>query len=322
MNTAKSVATSALSPRRRGTLGRVFLITAALLLASCGTLQPAAPYDPEIEKTVSEFDTAVQAFLLDMQGKSGTDDGVYSNNTEFYAKWKVTLSHLRNRVVATDVGTSCGPDEEFDGIVKDGIAGLDKAMTAASDQVRKFNDRVYEPIEAKLQQRFQAAETRYNETKAHLDGVRARLEDLRSTLIPAGARGGGEGGGAGLTDGEKALVASLAPIRELLADAKAEYDSADASYRHWKTVVNRFRGVVAKATADSETGFKPGIGGCTTRMITYLYDQFESLERFHIKQEHLGIPPRAAPKLLMDVPVQVILKVQERKKYFHQQGVL
>ncbi len=57
-------------------------------------------------------------------------------------------------------------------------------------------------------------------------------------------------------------------------------------------------------------------------MLGYLADQLAGMERFHMKQRDLGIPPRRAVVILISVPVQVILKVQERKKALTGQGFL
>ena len=57
-------------------------------------------------------------------------------------------------------------------------------------------------------------------------------------------------------------------------------------------------------------------------MLTYLADQLDAMERFHMKQRDLGIPPRRALVILIGVPVQVILKVQERKRALTERGFL
>lgn len=259
------------SPCRRGrALHCIAVFAAALLLASCGALQPAAPYDPEIERTVSEFDRAVLRFIADMQGLSRTEKGTYGENVEFYTKWKTTLAHLRNRTVATDVGTSCGPDRDFDRIVVGGFEALDETMQKAAAAVSAADARTLEPARDWIEARLAAVRTRFNAADA----------------------------------------------------ARADYERLEAKLDRWVTAANRVRGAMAQAAAGGPDAFQPAGGGCTTRMVTYLADQLEALERFHMKQRDIGIPARRAPAILIGVPVQVILRVQERKKTLHERGAL
>jgi len=251
-------------------LCRVIVVAAALLLASCGGLQPAAPYDPEIERTVSEFDKAVLRFVADMQGLSRTEKGTYGENVEFYTKWKVTLAHLRNRAIATDTGTSCGPEEDFDRILAGGFRALDDAMRKAAAAVRSADAKTLEPARDWVEERLAAVRTRFNAADA----------------------------------------------------ARADYERLEAKLDRWVTAANRIRGAMAQAAAGEPDAFQPAVGGCTTRMVIYLADQFEALERFHMKQKDIGIPARRAPAILIGVPVQVILRVQERKKALHERGAL
>ena len=64
------------------------------------------------------------------------------------------------------------------------------------------------------------------------------------------------------------------------------------------------------------------VRGETTKMLTYLSDQLSAMERFHMAQREIGIPPRRAVVILIGVPVQVILKVQERKRILSQRRIL
>ena len=69
-------------------------------------------------------------------------------------------------------------------------------------------------------------------------------------------------------------------------------------------------------------GFDAVKGGCTTKMLTYLSDQLSAMERFYLAQRKIGIPLRRAVVILIGVPVQVILKVQERKRILSQRRIL
>lgn len=255
-------------PRR---VVRILLVLAAALLAvSCESLQPAAPYDPEIEKTVSDFDKAVLGFIADMQGLSRTPKGMYGENVEFYKKWQTELDHLRNRAIANEVGESCGPGSDVDKVLKGGFKEVSQVLEEAAAKITAADAKTLEPAR-------KWAEGKLKVARGRLDAATA---------------------------------------------AQADYDKIVAEVDNWVTATNRIAGAIAMASGGNPESFEPIKGGCTTQMVTYLADQFRALERFHMKQEDIGIPPRRAPAILISVPVQVILKVQERKKQLSGQGLL
>ena len=259
-----------------------FLVAAAALaVASCSYLQPAAPYDPEIETTVRAFDREAMRFIADMQGLAGTPAGTYGESVEFYKKWKVELTHLRNRAIATDTGTGCAPDDQFDKVIGSGIAGLNDAIKKGEALFAKPNREALQPAR--------------DWAKQKLDAIKAKARKL------------------GVDPGR------LAPESERLKAIRARVDN-------WQNAYNRIRGAIAlagpAATDPGAEDFQTIQGGCTTKMLSYLADQLAGMERFHMKQRDLGIPPRRAVVILISVPVQVILKVQERKKALTERGFL
>ena len=56
-------------------------------------------------------------FIADMQGLSRTPKGAYGENVGFYKKWKIELEHLKNRAISSEVGETCGPDDELDFVI-------------------------------------------------------------------------------------------------------------------------------------------------------------------------------------------------------------
>lgn len=259
----------------------LLVVWAALAVPGCSYLQPAAPYDPEIETTVREFDREAMRFIADMQGLAGTPAGTYGENVEFYKKWKVELTHLRNRAIATDTGTGCGPDDQVDRVIGSGIAGLNEAIEKGEALFDKPNREALQPAR--------------DWAKQKLDAIRAKAHELG-------------------VDPDR-----LAPESDRLKAIQARVDK-------WQNAYNRIRGAIAlagSAAADPDAeDFRTIRGGCTTKMLGYLADQLAGMERFHMKQRDLGIPPRRAVVILISVPVQVILKVQERKKALTGQGFL
>ena len=266
------------APRLRPSLTVAVL---ALALSGCTALQPATPYDPVIEKTVEKFDKAAMTFIADMQGLSRTPKGTYGENVGFYKKWKIELEHLKNRAISSEVGETCGPDDELDSVISGGFGALDAAL-------KKGDAALIRPTEATL--------------KPALAWARYSLEKIRLTAKT-----------------NNVDLTGFAPIAERFRSLS---DRAD----NWQNAVNRIRGAMTavrrQATLPEGTSFSAVKGGCTTKMLTYLSDQLSAMERFHMAQRDIGIPPRRAVVILISVPVQVILKVQERKRILSQRGIL
>lgn len=259
---------------------RVLAVAAITIsVAACGTLQPATPYDPAIEKTVEKFDKAVMRFIADMQGLAGTPKGTYGENVDFYKTWKIELGHIKNRAISSEVGESCGPDDDLDSVISGGFAVLDDAL-------KKGDAALVKPTADTL--------------RPALDWARASLAKIKTT--------------AQENNIDLSGFAPLAERHRILADR------AD----RWQNAVNRIRGAMVtarrQATLPNSGSFNAVAGGCTTKMLTYLNDQLAAMERFHMAQLDLGIPPRRAVVILIGVPVQVILKVQERKRLLSQRG--
>lgn len=264
------------------------ILLVALLVASCGILQRAAPYDPKVETTVLEFNEAVLTHIEKMQGLSKLEKGEYGENVDFYATWKVRLEILRNHAIAQEVGDSCGPEQITDDIIRGGFRTLNAAMQKAQAAV-----------DAARQEHLQPA----------LQWASAKRDRLKEQFAEA----------------EKTLNAASAADADV-ARLEARVGSIRAKYERWAAAANRISGAIAavagKANAGDAEGSTAFEGGCTTRLVTNLAEQFAGLERFHMKQQGIGIPPRVAPAVLMSVPIQVILKVQERKKALSEKGLL
>lgn len=264
---------------------RIAAVSALVLaLGGCGGLQKAAPYDPVIEKTVLEFDKAAMTFIADMQGLAGTPKGTYGENVDFYKKWKVELGHLKNRAISTEVGESCGPDDSLNEVVRGGAPALDAALARGESLIERADEQALQPS---------------------LDWARGALDKVRKAASDRG-----------INISDEVLAGDGGEQGRLLA-ARAE---------RWQNAINRIRGAMAiarrEATEPSPETFRTVQGGCTTKMLTYLADQLDAMERFHMKQRDLGIPPRRALVILIGVPVQVILKVQERKRALTERGFL
>lgn len=263
-------------------LGQVLTVAAlTIAVAACGTLQPATPHDPVIEKTVVKFDKAVMRFIADMQGLAGTPKGTYGENVDFYKTWKIELGHLKNRAISSEVGESCGPDDDLDSVIAGGFTALDDAL-------KKGDAALIKPTADTL--------------RPALDWARTSLAKIKTAAQE-----------------NNVDLSGFAPIAEryrILADR------AD----RWQNAVNRIRGAMVtarrQATVPGSGSFSTVAGGCTTKMLTYLSDQLGAMERFHMAQLDLGIPPRQAVVILIGVPVQVILKVQERKRLLSQRRTL
>jgi hypothetical protein len=260
------------------------VLAAAILtisVAACGTLQPATPYDPVIEKTVEKFDKAVMRFVADMQGLAGTPKGTYGENVDFYKTWNIELGHIKNRAISSEVGESCGPDDDLDSVIAGGFTTLDDAL-------KKGDAALVKPTVDTL--------------RPALDWARGSLAEIKKTAQE-----------------NNVDLSGFAPI-----DARYRIlaDRAD----RWQNAVNRIRGAMIsarrQATLPKSASFNTVKGGCTTQMLTYLNDQLAAMERFHMAQLNLGIPPRQAVVILIGVPVQVILKVQERKRVLSQRRTL
>lgn len=262
--------------------GRVLAVAVlTIAVSACGALQPATPYDPIIEKTVEKFDKAAMRFIADMQGLAGTPKGTYGENVDFYKTWKIELGHIKNRAISSEVGESCGPDDDLDSVIAGGFTTLDDAL-------KKGDAALVKPTADSL--------------RPALDWALASLAQIRKTAAD-----------------NKVDLSGFAPIA---ARYRMLADRAD----RWQNAVNRIRGAMISArraaTLPKSASFASIKGGCTTKMLTYLNDQLAAMERFHMAQLDLGIPPRQAVVILIGVPVQVILKVQERKRLLSQRRTL
>lgn len=259
-------------------------LLAALLigsaLASCGVLQPAALYDEKIEKTVTEFDEAILTHIAKMQGFAKLEKGTYGENVAFYTKWKVKLDGLRNHAISREVGTACGPEEITDDIITGGITSLNGALQAAQSVIDTVKVTALDPAKLWVQ--------------GKRDLVKAELTEAEKTLN----------------------AASLAKAD--FARLERRVDQLTNKFERWHAASNRVTGAISSLRKKQRS--KSFEGGCTTRLVTNLAEQFAGLERFHMKQQDLGIPARSAPAILMSVPIQVILKVQQRKKVLAKKG--
>jgi hypothetical protein len=260
----------------------LILLALGMGLASCGTLQRAAPYDPNIEQTVSEFNVAVLTHIAKMQGLSKLEKGAYGENIEFYTTWKIKLEVLRNLAIAQEVGNSCGPEQITDDIIKGGFKKLGVVLQKAQSQIDAVKIDSLNPAKDWIGSRR--------------DKVKAELKEAETKL--------------------NAASAASADFARLEARVVRLTDK----FERWYAASSRVTAAIVElGKRDHSKSFE---GGCTTRLVTNLAEQFAALERFHMKQKDLGIPPRRAPAILMSVPIQVILKVQQRKKVLSGKGLL
>lgn len=258
------------------------MLALGLAMAACGTLQRAAPYDPLIEKTVTEFNKAVLSHIAKMQGVSKLEKGTYGENVEFYTSWKVKLSLLRNHAIAREVGTSCGPEQISNDLIVGGFTALNDVLQKAQATVNSVK-------------------------RDSLDKARKWANEKKDVLK------------ANLTKAENTLNAATSAQGDLKR-LEAKVGTLTEKYERWYIASNRVSAAIAALSRRDQS--QPLEGGCTTRLVTSLAEQFAALERFHMKQEDRGIPPRTAPATLMSVPIQVILKVQQRKKSLSARGLL
>lgn len=111
---------------------RALLVLVAMLVAGCGTLPPAAPYDATIDQTTAQFDKAFQAKYIEMTRTAGTTAGEYAQYGSFYDEWNAQLAHLVNVAIATDPSNECPLSND----VGKGIQALTRfSGTAAGDAV-------------------------------------------------------------------------------------------------------------------------------------------------------------------------------------------
>lgn len=267
---------------RRVDIRILAVVAIGLVLASCGVLQRAAPYDPKIEKVVSDFNEAVLAHIAKMQGLARLQAGTYGENVEFYTTWKVKLDALKNHAIAQEVGDTCGPEQITDDIIKGGFKELSGVLEKAQTEIGKVKKDALDPAKMWV--------------VGQRDKIKAELRKAEAKLNVASV--------------------SLADIARLEAKVKR----LTGKYERWYMAANRITAAIAAlSNRDNSNSFR---GGCTTRLVTMLAEQFAGLERFHMQQKDKGIPARRAPTLLMSVPVQVILKVQQRKKALSAEGLL
>jgi len=251
-------------------------------LASCGIVQRAAPYDPKIERTVSEFNESVLEHISRMQGLARHEKGTHAENVEFYRRWQVKLDDLKMHALTQDGGNSCGPEQITDDIIKGGFEGLSVALQAAQARIDAVKNDALDPAKKWI-------DDRRDELKAALDEAKNRLNAASSAAAD-------------------------------FARLEARVEGLTARYERWYEASNRVTGAIsALSKRDHSASFE---GGCTTRLVNNLAEQFAALERFHMKQREIGIPPRIAPAVLMSVPIQVILKIQQRKKALSERGLL
>jgi hypothetical protein len=97
-------------------------LLAALLAASCTTLQLVESYDPQIEKTLNEYHTDFITFVALMERSANTPEGAYSSDIaqKFYAKAAGLLANLVVRAEANNPGATCLPSS----VVASGLGSL------------------------------------------------------------------------------------------------------------------------------------------------------------------------------------------------------
>ena len=71
-----------------------------LLIVSGCSVKLISDYDEVIDKSVTELQKKVEAFLIKMEGAAGTGEGEYINNRSFYNEARVEISAMRLRAEA------------------------------------------------------------------------------------------------------------------------------------------------------------------------------------------------------------------------------
>lgn len=173
-----------------------WLVGLTFVLVACGVIPRAAPFDPVIEDTVSEFDKAFQTFAVDLAGKAGTDAGEHGAYTAFYAKWHGELAHLRNRAIAADPADTCPLSGEVTEVLQvvvatvgatsaEALGASDNFFALAADAVERIDKRLNE-LAAELNQpegTLTPTQVSFLQTEiAKLNANRQRLEAVSNGL--------------------------------------------------------------------------------------------------------------------------------------------
>ncbi|MBI5179940.1 MAG: hypothetical protein HZA05_00895 [Nitrospirae bacterium] len=70
-----------------------------LIVSGC-SVKLISDYDEVIDKSVTELQKKVEAFLIKMEGSAGSSEGEYINNRSFYNEANVEMSAIRLRAEA------------------------------------------------------------------------------------------------------------------------------------------------------------------------------------------------------------------------------
>ena len=93
-------------------------------------------YDEVTDRTITELNTRVEAFLPSMADAAGTPAGIYDHNKGFYTETKATLQAMMSRAMAIPQNQSTVDqlkklEENIDLLAQLHSAGGEKGLTAA-----------------------------------------------------------------------------------------------------------------------------------------------------------------------------------------------
>ena len=87
--------------RNRSRLAFLFVLFPLFFLIASGcSVKLISDYDEVIDKSVTELQKKVEAFLIKMEGSAGSSEGEYINNRSFYNEARVEISAMRLRAEA------------------------------------------------------------------------------------------------------------------------------------------------------------------------------------------------------------------------------
>jgi hypothetical protein len=282
MVTQLSLGAARSGERRRRYLPLLW-VAGLFVLSACSLVQRPAPYDATIETTVKEFNEAILAHLEKMQGLAGLPEGEYGENAEFYATWRVKLDALASYAASTDVSQTCGPDDVSDKFMKSAANEINTLIQTASATIGAVEKDSLDPAKKYIASKLEAAET--------------ALTDLRETF-------------------------HATPYDNPGFDRiKARFEAYQATYRRWHKAANRVAATI-NLLGTGLPGSTPPTGGCMTRLVQHLSDRFGMVERVHMKQKNIGFKRIKATRNIITGSIQLILKIQERKKVLTDQGLL
>ncbi len=79
---------------------RVLSFLCLLVFSGCTEIRLISEYDEQTDKSITQFQRKIEAFLISLERNIGTEQAKYENNTQYYDEFKVDLSAIRVRAAA------------------------------------------------------------------------------------------------------------------------------------------------------------------------------------------------------------------------------